>query len=289
MMIGFFFFRVFVFLFWITPFWILYIYSDFIFFLFYHILGYRKDVVLENLKNSFPHKSDSELQEIVKGFYKNLSDVIVESLKGLSMSKKELLKRYKVITSEVADKYHGQNRSVIAVASHYCNWEWGVLCFSLQLKHNSVGLYKPMSNKYIDNYIRSRRAAWGMNLVSIYETAEYFEQKNLEPSIYFMIADQSPGDYNKAHWIDFLNQETACLHGPEKYAKLYDLPVVYADVERIKRGYYEVSFLNIEPNPREKPQGEITLAYMKTLENIILEKPENWLWSHKRWKRKRSI
>jgi KDO2-lipid IV(A) lauroyltransferase len=289
MMIGFFFFRLFIFLFWITPFWVLYIFSDFLFFLFYHILGYRKKVVLENLKNSFPQKSDSELKEIVKGFYKNLSDIIVESLKGLSMSKKELLKRYKVINSEVADKYHEQNKSVIAIASHYCNWEWGVLCLSLQFKHKSVGLYKPMSNKYIDNHIKKRRAAWGMNLVSIYETAQYIEKTDLENSIYFMISDQSPSDYNKAYWIDFLNQDTACLHGPEKYAKLYDLPVLYGSVERIKRGYYEFSVLNVESNPKEKSQGEITQAYMKVLEKIILKRPENWLWSHKRWKRQRTV
>ncbi|MEN8120307.1 MAG: lysophospholipid acyltransferase family protein [Bacteroidota bacterium] len=287
-MIGFFFFRLLVFFYWITPFPVLYIFSDVIFFLLFQVFGYRKKVVLDNLKKSFPKKSDSELKKITKGFYKNLSDVMIESLKGLSMSKKTLLQRYKVLNPEMTNKYYEQNKSVIAIASHYCNWEWGVLCLSLQFKHKSVGLYKPISNKYIDNYIRKTRANWGMNLVSIQETSRFFEKNKSEVSIYYMIADQSPSNIKDAYWVDFLNQDTACLHGPENYSKKYNLPVVYGHVERVKRGYYEISISNVETNPKEKAHGEITQAYMKILENYILKKPENWLWSHKRWKKNRS-
>ena len=284
--LGYLFFRISIFLFWLMPFWVLYIHSDFIFFLFYRVFAYRKKVVWKNLKNSFPEKSDQELKKIMKGFYKNLSDITIEGLKGLSMSKKSLLKRYKLVNPEIANQIYEQNKSVIAIASHYCNWEWGVLCLSLQFKHKSVGLYKPMSNKYIDRYMKKTRASWGMNLVSIYETAKYFEKSNSEPSIYIMVADQSPANYQKAYWIDFLNQDTACLHGPENYAKEYDLPVIYGHVERVKRGFYQVSLSNVETNPKEKISGEITQAYMKILEDYILTEPENWLWSHKRWKKK---
>lgn len=283
------FFRFLIFLFWLTPFWVLYIHSNIIFFLFYHVFSYRKKVVWQNLKNSFPEKSDQELIKITKGFYKNLSDITFEGIKGLSMSKKSLLKRYKLLNPELADKYYEQNKSVIAIASHYCNWEWGVLCLSLQFKHKSVGLYKPMSNKNIDEYMRKMRAAWGMNLVSIYETAQYFEKNISEPSIYIMVSDQSPANYPKAYWINFLNQDTACLHGPENYAKKYDLPVLYGHVERMKRGYYEISLSIVETSPKEKEPGEITKAYMKILEGYIFKKPENWLWSHKRWKKKKPV
>ena len=281
-------FRLFVFIFWITPFWLLYLQSGIVFFLMYHVFGYRKKVVWNNLKKSFPEKSESELKKITKGFYKNLSDITVESIKGLSMSKKTLLKRYKVLNPEILDKYYNQNKSVIAVASHYANWEWGVLCLSLQFKHKSVGLYKPLSNKYIDNSMKKSRAAWGMNLLSIYETSKYIEIKNTEPSIYYMISDQSPSNVEKAYWINFLNQDTACLHGVENYAKKFDLPVVYGHVNRVKRGYYEISISLVESNPKETAEGEITKAYMKILEDYILNKPENWLWSHNRWKGKRS-
>ena len=288
-MINYLFFRLFVFLFWITPFWLLYLQSDIVFFLMYHVFGYRKKVVWNNLKKSFTEKSDSELKKITRGFYKNLSDITVEGIKGFSMSKKTLLKRYKVLNPEISAKYYKQNKSIIAVASHYCNWEWGVLCLSLQFKHKSVGLYKPLSNKYIDNYIKKTRAAWGMNLISIYETSKYIEIKNTGPSIYFMVSDQSPSNVKKAYWLDFLNQDTACLHGAENYAKIFDLPVVYGHVNRVKRGYYEIFVSLVESNPKETTKGEITKAYMKILEDYILVKPENWLWSHKRWKLKRGI
>ena len=203
------------------------------------------------------------------------------------MSKKALLKRYKVLNPQIITPYFEQNRSVIAVASHYTNWEWGVLCLSLQFKHKSVGLYKPLSNKYIDNYMVKSRAAWGMNLVSIHETSKNFEQDSSEPSIYYMIADQSPGNVERAYWVDFLNQDTACLHGPENYAKKYNLPVIYGHVNRVKRGFYEVNISLITENPQETEDSEITKAFMKILESNILLKPENWLWSHKRWKKKR--
>lgn len=280
-------FRLFVLIFKITPFWVLYLQSDILFFIMYYVVGYRKKVVWKNLKSSFPEKTESELKKINKGFYKNLSDIFMESLKGLSMSKKTLLKRYKVLNAEIADKYYDQNKSVVAVASHFANWEWGVLCLSLQFKHKSVGLYKTMTNEYIDNYMKKSRAAWGMHLLSIFETSSYIEKKNTEPSIYFMIADQSPTNTKDAFWIDFLNQDTACLHGPEKYAVKYNMPMVYGHVKRVKRGFYEVYLYLIEENPLEKEPGEITKVYMQLLEKFIREEPESWLWSHNRWKKKR--
>lgn len=284
---GYLFFRLLLFMFWLTPFFILYLHSEVIFFLIYRVFGYRKKVVLENLKKSFPEKTDREIQEISKRFYRNLSDIMVEGIKGFSMSKESLIKRYKVLNPEKADIYFEQNRSIIGIGSHYCNWEWGVLCFSLQFKHKTIGLYKPLSNKYIDKYIKKTRAAWGMNLVSIYETAKIMKQSNSESSLYFMIADQSPSNTKKAYWIDFLNQDTACLHGPENYSKQYNLPVLYGHVERVKRGYYTIFLSEVATNPQEKSPSEITNTYMKILENAILQKPENWLWSHRRWKRKR--
>ena len=279
------FFRFLIFIFWLTPFFVLYIHSEVIFFLLFHVFGYRKKVVVKNLKKSFPEKPDAEIKKITKKFYKNLSDIIVEGIKGLSMSKKMLLKRYKVLNPEVADKYFEQNRSVIGIGSHYCNWEWGALSFSLQFKHKSVGLYKPMSNKLIDNYMRRSRAAWGMNLVSIYETSKYFEKNISEPSLYFMISDQSPSNTDKSFWIDFLNQDTACLHGPENYSIKYDMPVIYGHVNRTKRGYYTVTLSEINVNTNSA--GDITKAFMKKLEDDIINTPENWLWSHKRWKKSR--
>lgn len=286
-MITYLFFRLFEFIFKITPFWLIYLLSDILFFLLYKVFGYRKQVVWKNLKNSFPEKTETELKKINKGFYKNLADIFMESMKGLSMSKKILLERYKVVNADIVDKYYEQDKSVIAVASHFANWEWGVLCLSLQFKHASVGLYKPLTNKHIDKYMKESRAAWGMHLLPIGETSNFIEKKNTKPAIYFMVADQSPARTHQTIWVDFLNRDTACLNGPEKYAKKYDLPVVYGHVRRLRRGFYEMHMSLVEENPLEKEAGEITRTYMQLLEKFIREEPQNWLWSHNRWKRKR--
>jgi len=286
--VGYYFFRIIIFIFKLMPFAIVYLLSDFLFVLFYYVFGYRKKVIYGNLKKSFPDKTDKEINKIAKAAYKNLADITIEGIKGFSMSKTELVKRYKVTNPEILDKYFEQGRSVIGIGSHYANWEWGVLCFSLQFKHKSIGIYKPLSNKYIDTYIRKTRAAWGMNLESIKRTNDTFEKNKNTASLYFLVADQSPSNIVSAYWIDFLNQDTACLHGPENYAKQYNLPIVYGNVTRIKRGFYTVELIELFEESKNTEDAQITKKFMGVLENIIKEKPENWLWSHKRWKKKRS-
>ena len=286
--LGYYFFRILVFLFSLVPFWVLYVYSDILYFFFYYIFGYRKNVVFTNLRNAFPEKSEAEINKIAKGFYKNLSDITLESIKGLSMNKKTLKKRYPVVNIDILDNYFEKGQNIIGLAAHYTNWEWGVISFGFQFKHKSIGLYKPLSNKYIDNYVKKSRAAWGMNLVSIKDTYRAFEEKHEKPTVFFMISDQSPSNLKKAKWIKFLNQDTACLHGAEMYAKKYNVPLIFGDVQRIKRGYYEVELSIFEDKPQETKENEITERFMKKIEDIIKAKPENWLWSHKRWKHKSS-
>ena len=286
--LGYYLFRTFIFIFKLMPFTLVYLLSDFLFMLFYYVFGYRKKVIYTNLKKSFPDKTDKEINKIIKATYKNLTDVTVEGIKGFSMSKKELVRRYKVTNADILDNYFKKGISVLGIGSHYTNWEWGVLCFSLQFKHKSIGIYKPLSNKYIDSYIRKTRAAWGMNLESIKRTNAAFEENKNTANLYFLIADQSPSNIVSAYWIDFLNQDTACLHGPENYAKQYNLPVVYGNVQRVKRGFYTVELIELIKNSKETSEAEITKKFMGKLESIIKEKPGNWLWTHKRWKRKRS-
>ncbi|NOZ35144.1 MAG: lipid A biosynthesis acyltransferase [Chlorobi bacterium] len=285
--ISYYFFRILVFTFSLIPFWLLYFYSDILYFFFFYVFGYRKNVVFTNLRNSFPDKTDEEILKIAKDFYKNLSDITLESIKGLSMSKKTLKKRYPVINIEILDKFLQNDQSIIGLAAHYTNWEWGVISFGFQFKHKSIGLYKPLSNKYIDAFVKKSRANWGMNLVSIKKTKKAFEEKYEKPTVFFMISDQSPSNIKRAKWVNFLNQETSCLHGAEMYAKKFNIPLIFGDVQRIKRGYYEVELSIFEDKPQETKDGEITERYMKKLEEIIKAKPENWLWSHKRWKHKK--
>jgi KDO2-lipid IV(A) lauroyltransferase len=243
--------------------------------------------VISNLKSAFPEKSNSEIELLSTKFYKNLADITLESFKGNSMSEKELLERYKVLNPEILDTYRLEKKSIIGIGSHYCNWEWGVLIFNKQFNFNTIGFYKPLSNKFTDRYILKTRAKRGMQLESIHRTKDVFDQNKDIPIMYIMVSDQSPSNIKKAVWVNFLNQDTACLHGPEFYARLFDYPVLFGDVQRVKRGYYNITLSIIETNSKNTSESEITNKFMKKLESIIVEKPENWIWSHKRWKHKR--
>ncbi len=271
----------------IIPFWILYPFSNFIAFLFYHIFKYRKKVILNNLRNSFPEKTEKEIISIAKKTYQNLSDIIVESIKTFTMTTKSVTKRFKVINPEILDTYHQKGQSIIGVTGHYGNWEWGAMAGSLQIKHRAIAIYKPLSNKYIDNFIKRTRAENGTLLKSIYKTSETFENFKNQTCIFLLVADQSPSSTRKAIWVDFFNQDTACLHGPEKYATSYNYPIVFLNLQRVKRGHYELRIDKLIEDPSILKEGEVTKLYMNKLEETIRKKPEDWLWSHKRWKRTR--
>jgi len=278
------FFRFLVFIFRFVPFKLLYLKADFTYFLLYKVFKYRVKVVRDNLKNSFPDKTPDELLEIEKKFYKNLSDITLESIKGFSMSQKELKKRYKVVNPEVLQEFYDKGQAVIGFGSHYANWEWGVQTFGQQFPHKCIGFYKPLSNRYIDKWIKKGRAINDMHLHSIKETSISFEEKHKIPAIYIMVADQSPSNIKKAHWVHFLNRNTACLQGVGFYSKLYNLPVISGEVSRVKRGFYEVNIKVLIEDSSNYQAAEITNVMMKRLEKIIINKPEDWLWSHKRWK-----
>jgi len=274
-------------LFRITPFWAIYCLSDLVFLLIYYVFRYRKTVVINNLKKAFPERSEKEIATLSYRFYRNFADILVEGIKGISLSEKEIVKRYKFINQELAEKHYHDGRNIMIVGSHYANWEWGVLAGAPQIIHHCIGMYKPLSNKLIDDHFKKNRAQLGMNLVAIKNTKKAFSNKYDKPTCFILLADQSPSNMKRAIWLDFLGIDTACLHGPEYYSKQYNMPVLYVDVQRIKRGFYEVRYIPIIDEPGNTESGEITKIYMNTLEKIIKSKPEHWLWSHRRWKRKR--
>ena len=274
-------------LFRITPFWAIYCLSDLVFFLIYYVFRYRKTVVINNLKKAFSERSEKEIDTLSYRFYRNFADILVEGIKGISLSEKEIVKRYKFINQELAEKHYHDGRNIMIVGSHYANWEWGVLAGAPQIIHHCIGMYKPLSNKLIDDHFKKNRAQLGMNLVAIKNTKKAFSNKYDKPTCFILLADQSPSNMKRAIWLDFLGIDTACLHGPEYYSKQYNMPVLYVDVQRVKRGFYEVRYIPIIDEPDNTESGEITKIYMNTLEKIIRLKPEHWLWSHRRWKRKR--
>jgi KDO2-lipid IV(A) lauroyltransferase len=262
----------------------MYIISDIFRFLIYNFIPYRKKVVISNLKKSFPEKSDKEIQYLTKKFYLNFCDITLETIKGFSMSKKQTLQRFKVLNPELADKYFEEGKDNIILAGHYCNWEWGILACDMQFKHTVAALYKKMSNPYAESYSKKKRSRFGGDLVTLEDSKEYFVAQKEKPVGYIMAADQNPSNPQKAVWVNFLNQETGFLAGPEKYAATLNIPVIYYDVQRVKRGYYTLEVIDISEKPQKLERGILTKIYADTLDKIIRKKPENWLWSHKRWK-----
>jgi KDO2-lipid IV(A) lauroyltransferase len=286
--ITFFFFYIGINLFRVVPFFLLYFFSYITYLIIYYLVGYRKKVVFQNLKQSFPEKSEKEIKKLTKDFFKhNLAPVFAEGLKGFTMNKKQLLSRYKVKNSEILNNYFEKGQDIIALATHYGNWEWGIQSFDMQIQHQAAALYKPLTNPLVEKYSIELRKKYGMEMVSIFETRAYFEKKKEKPVVYIMAADQRESNVEKAAWINFLGQDTACLLGPEKYAKYNNLPIVFFDVQRTKRGYYTLEIKKLCDTPLDTAPGEITTIYMKMLEDIIRVKPENWLWSHKRWRDKK--
>jgi len=274
----------FVFLIGLMPFPLLYFFSDFGQFFLHRIMGYRKKVILSNLKTCFPALSDQELNKIVKTVYKNLADILAEGIKGFSMLPRTVKKRYFITNPGIIEPWLAQGKSVIALPAHFNNFEWGSMSPGLFTKHPIIAFYKPLSNKYINSFMKWSRVKFGTTLASIYETFLVFERNAQTPSVYIMAADQSPSNPEKSYWVTFLGRETAFLHGPEKYARMYNYPVVYVDVQRVKRGYYTVKAVMLADDPAALPEGEVTRRYARKLEEAILKTPGNWLWSHKRWK-----
>lgn len=271
----------------ITPFFFLYGFSNFVSFVLYRVIGYRKAVVRENLKRAFPDKTEKELKQIEKASYKNLADLFVEGIKGFTMSKKMVMKRHRFVNPEILDKYYNQSRGIIVAAGHVGNWEWGAFSAAYFSKSIIVGLYKPLSNKYIDRFAIRSRAKAGTILAPINETRHFFQQYANKPSVFLMAADQSPSNTKKAIWTSFFGIDTPFLHGPEYYAKTYDLPILFLRLCRTKRGMYEYSLEPMVEHPTEMKPGEITRLFAQNLERLIKEKPESWLWTHKRWKHAR--
>ena len=272
----------------IIPFKILYFLSDITYLILYYLIGYRKEVVNRNLKNSLSEKDDQEIKMLAKAFYHHMFDVLFESLKAFSMTEMAVVKRFHIKPSHYLEEVYRSGRSVIVVAGHYNNWEWPGIAAGSQLVHKPVGFYKPLANPYVDKYVKRTRVQGRSALVSISDTAAVFKKDWGEPAAYYMIADQSPPNARLAYWVRFLNQETATLHGPEKYSRIYNLPVVYCDVQKISRGKYETEFIPLCKNPSECNTGEITTKFMNMLEEKIRQKPQFYLWSHRRWKLNRN-
>ncbi|MFM6976614.1 MAG: lysophospholipid acyltransferase family protein [Sphingobacteriaceae bacterium] len=273
-----------LYLFSLLPFRVIYILSDGLYYLLYHIIGYRKDTVRKNLLNSFPKKPLAEIQQIEKKYFRFLADNLLESFKIMGMSEKSLNKRFKLKNPEVVQQYFDRNQAILLAMSHYANWEWAAPGLNSLLKTKIIMVYKPLTNKNMEKLINNIRTKYGGLMVPMKQTVRTITEHQGQTYMAALVSDQTPSRHDKNHFITFLNQATSVFQGLEKIGKLTGNPIVYMNVNRIKRGYYEAEFKVLFENPKQTEEFEITETYNRELENIIKAKPEYWLWSHKRWK-----
>lgn len=264
---------------------VMYLFTDLFYLLFITVVPYRKAVIEKNLRNSFPEMSDKEIKRLRNKFYRHLTDLLAEGIKNLTISERSIKKRFKVTNPEIMERFFDKKRDVIVVSGHYNNWEWMVSSMPLQFPHEAVGIGMPLSSGFWDKKLNARRSRFGMHVVHAKNYKQELEHLKDKTKAVLVLTDQSPGDSLKSYWTRFLNQETAVLFGAEMIANELDYAVVYYTNCKVKRGYYELTLQVITEEPRSLAWGELTEKHTQLLEKDILNQPENWLWSHKRWKR----
>jgi len=269
----------------ILPFPIFYLFSDFVCFLVYRVIGYRKKVVRENLALTLPHLSDAERKVIEKKFYKHMCDMFLEMVKTMSMSPEEMERRFHVTNIDLVLDYAKRGKSVILVASHYASYEW-LLTINPKLGFQGVAVYKRLANPYFDRLIRRIRSKYNTEMIETRKAIPTMAKNQREGilSLYGLASDQSPKMERIFHSMKFMGVEVPVHTGAETLAKKYDLAVLFVEVKKARRGYYEATFIPLADNPKEFENFKITEMYLKEVEKQILEAPEFYLWTHKRWK-----
>jgi Kdo2-lipid IVA lauroyltransferase/acyltransferase len=266
---------------------VLYRLSDALNALLFSLVGYRKRVIWENLRNSFPDKNDEQLRPIARAFYQHFTDLIVETVKLRRTPAAEVQQRL-VGTLSVIDDLYARGRSAVFVLGHRGNWELANLYASLSFQHECIVVYKPLSNPGFEKWFNQMRTRFGGTLVPMREIYTELLKPRTRPYLLFLVNDQSPNP-KSAYWTRFLHQDTGVYRGVEAIARKYDLPVVYADIRRndTRRGYYWLDITPLADEPAEVPVNGILEKQIRILERDILNQPGNWLWSHRRWKHPR--
>jgi len=264
---------------------VLYVFTDFFYLLLITIAPYRKKVILGNIARSFPEKTDKEHKKLMRQFYHHFTDLLAEGVKNLTISEKELRKRFRVKNPEIIEDVYNRGRNVLLVSGHFNNWEWLITSQNLLFPHQAYGIGMPLSSQFWHKKINSQRERFGMRVIHAKNYRENLSQNPEELKAVLVLSDQSPGNSLKSYWMDFLNQQTAVLFGTEMMANELDYDVVFFITRKVKRGHYEMELSSITTEPRKQDWGFITEKHTKALEAEIVKNPAQWLWSHKRWKR----
>ena len=279
----------FIYLLSLLPFPLLYAVSDFMYLIVYRLLGYRKEVTLNNLRNAFPEKTEKEIQKIASDYYHYFCDLTLETFKTLTFSPKQAMKRCKFHDLSLFQKLYAEKKSIIIVMGHFGNWEWAGSAMSLDTDYQLYVIYHPLTDKKFDSLIYKMRTRFGTKLIAMQNTFRDMVKNKEEINATAFIADQTPSNPEAAYWTNFLNQDTPIFVGTEKIARKLNYPVIFGNVKRIKRGYYEIFTEMLVENPKDTKDGEISELHTRRLEAEIRKQPEIWIWSHRRWKHKRTV
>lgn len=269
------------------PFKMLYVLSDGLFYLLYYVIRYRRPIVRKNLTESFPEKSEQEILQIEKKFYRYFTDQVLESTKMATISPEEMSRRMKFTNVEAADAVLVSGKSIALYIGHYGNWEWvSSIPLWLDKKVRAVQIYHKLRNENMDKLMLQTRERMGAVSVEMRKTARYITEmaNSNQVSIVGFIADQSPRKKEVRHFLSFLNHKTPVLTGTEKIIKHYDFEAWFLNMKRVKRGYYEAELIRLHENPKVLPDFELTAIYYQMLEQMIQNRPELYLWTHKRFK-----
>ena len=270
----------------ILPFPLFYKVSDMIYGLVFYIVRYRRKTVTNNLRLVFPDKPESEIKRIEKAFYKHMCDMFLEMIKSISITEKQISARYEFMNLEYLRKLEAENKSLIVMCGHYASYEWVNGLQLHGLKFESFGVYKKIKNKKFDELVGKIRKRFGGTLITSHRATETIVKNEEEGNLanYFLISDQSPKMSRAKYWLHFMGIRVPAFEGSERLARKLDISVVYLNVEKVGRGYYQATLIPITEDSQNEPEHFITTKFFELLENQIRKKPEHYLWTHKRWK-----
>ncbi len=264
----------------------LYLFSSLVYFLLYYIARYRRKVVASHLLQAFPDISDQQRKNIAKKFYRGFSDVTVEAAYSGSMSRQEVDERVEFVNAELLESLIEKGDSFILLGGHCCNWEWLLLSLGVKLPLPINAVYKPLHNKSVDRFMYETRSRFNIDPIPHKDFMTEVVKRKSSQRVYAILADQRPPSKGRAHVTQFLNRETRCFIGPEKIAQFVKIPVVFMKMTRTSRGHYQLAFELLAEPPYEKVKDSypVTERYIRMLEQQIMDTPQDWLWSNRRWK-----
>lgn len=264
---------------------ILYIFSDIIFFVNYYFVGYRKKNVLENLQNSFPDKNHAEIEQIRKQFFRNFSDYIVETVRSFTISQTELRVRVQHLNQDLFHEAKADGKNIILLAGHVFNWEWFNALASIVPQEHSHPVYRKVQNEFWENQVKKIRNSFGNEAVEAGDVMRHiFRNKNDGNTIYMFVADQTPHISFVEVGLEFMHQKTPVFIGYDKLATRMDLTFIYCEMKKVKRGYYQINYHRIMPEGEKFVENEVVKKFHQLLENTLNKRPDNYLWSHRKWK-----